>query len=211
MEAPKVYDQQGQERNWQWLVANFGPVSLERAEAPAGPGKVFRVVKLQDREGPAVLIVHISDEQGNPHEGARVVRYWPDAPSLPNWPQPTSRWRARGVFGKTNPKGEIGYGMGTGDYYWPPSGGASAVWVAEEDGASDCISGLGMLGGTNHRHLEVHFQLQTVEGEPSPPEPPAPTPTEPTPPTHHPTDDNWARLFEQLDRIEARLKDISET
>ena len=208
MEEPRVYDQQGQERNWQWLVANFGSVNLERAEVPQGPGKVFRVVKLQDREGPAVLVVHVTDQEGNPRDGVTVVRYWPDAPSLPDWPPPTSRWRTRGVFGGTNPNGDIGYGMGTGDYYSPPKGGASAVWVAEQAGPSDCVSGLGMLSGTNHRHLEVHFQLQDVKGEPPPPTPPPPTPPEPTPP---PAEDNWARLFKQLDRIEAQLENLSES
>jgi hypothetical protein len=211
VEAPRVFDQQGQERNWQWLVANFGPVSLERAETPQGTGQVFRVVKLQDREGPAVLVVHVTDQEGNPQDGVTVVRYWPDAPSLPDWPPPTSRWRARGVFGRTNPNGDIGYGLGAGDYYSPPDSGASAVWVAEQIGSSDFVSGLGMLSGTNHRHLEVHYQLQGIEGEPPPPEPLPPTPPEPTPPTPPPTDDNWARLFKQLDRIEAQLRDITES
>ena len=30
MDTPKVYDQQGQEKDWDWLVANFGPIELER-------------------------------------------------------------------------------------------------------------------------------------------------------------------------------------
>ena len=63
--------------------------------------------------------------------------------------------------------------MGTGDYYFPPSIGASAVWVAEQAGPSDFIHGLGMLGATNHRHIEVYYELEDVD-EPTPPEPPTP-------------------------------------
>ena len=206
MGVPKVYDRQGQEQDWDWLIAEFGAIDLAPAEAPAGAGQVYRIVELREVVGPAVEVVHVEDEDGTPLEGIRVVRHWPDAPLLPEWSPPTSRWRDRGVFGSTNANGDIGFGMGHGDYYFPPKGGASAVWVADESGASDFITGLGMLGGTNHRHLDVHFQRRDAEGpEPSPePAPPPPAPPEPAPeppPAAPEEGDHWGQLFQRLDRI----------
>ena len=185
MNDPKVYDQQGQEQDWAWLVANFGAISLERATVPAGVAQVYRIVKLQDFEGPATELVNVVNQTGKPIDGLTVVRYWPDAPTLPDWPPPTSKWRDRGVYGPTNANGDIGFGMGHGDYYFPPKGGASAVWVASQNGPSDFVGGLGMLGGTNHRHLDVYYQLTDVAEPPSPP-PAPPTPPPPTPPTPPP-------------------------
>jgi len=209
MELPRVYDQQGGEQDWDWLVANFGAVSLERAETLAGASQVYHIVKLQDVEGPAVQTAYVVDSQGVPLEKITVVRYWPDAPGLPEWQPPTSRWRDRGVHGETKKTGEIGFGMGYGDYYFPPAGGASAMWVAGETGPSDWIGGLGMLGGSNHRHLDVTFQRQDASSEP-PSQPPLPSllasppPILPLPPSSSsPSEEEarWARLFERLDRI----------
>jgi hypothetical protein len=143
--------------------------------------------------------VHVTDQEARPLETAQVVRHWPDAPPLPAWPPPTSRWRDRGVYGQTNPSGDIGFGMGHGDYYFPPEGGASAVWVAEAEGPSDLVSGLGMLGGTSHRHLDVYFALQDVDAQTPPPlPPPSPAPAQPLPPA---PEDNWGMLFQKLDQI----------
>ncbi len=191
MENPKIFDQQGQERDWNWLISNFGAINLERAEV--GEGSVYRIVKLQDAEGPAVQVANVTDQGGQPLDGVRVVRYWPDAPPLPAWPPPTSMWHDQGVYGETNVNGDIGFGMGHGDYYFPPNGGASALWVADAKGPSDFISGLGMLGGTNHRHLDVYFQF--LPAEPPPPEPP-----------EEPPDDRWQRLFDKLDEIISMLE-----
>ena len=64
MDKPKVYDQQGQEKDWDWLIANFGPLELERTEVPEGVNQVYRIAELHDREGPAVEIVHVVDQGG---------------------------------------------------------------------------------------------------------------------------------------------------
>lgn len=157
MDAPPVYDQNGNEQSWGWLVTNFGPVAVERSAAAGG--QVFRIVELRDSEGPAVLNVTVRGADSQPLAGVNVARYWPDAPQLPDWPPPISRWQPRGVFGETKPDGTIGFGIGRGDYYWPPKGGVSAVWVADARGPSDMMTGLGMLGGTNHRHVDVVYQL----------------------------------------------------
>lgn len=198
MDKPIIYDGQGEEQDWDWLISNFGNISLERSEVTEGVTRVYRVMKLQDAEGPATQIVNVVDQDSHPLEGIHVVRYWPDAPELPEWPPPVSRWYDRGVYGPTNVNGDIGFGMGSGDYYFPPSAGASAVWVADQNGPSDVISGLGMLGASNHRHLNVYFQLKDVE-EPPPPPPPPPPP-----------ESNWEKLFDKLDRIIALLEEYLE-
>ena len=46
------------------------------------------------------------------------------------------------------------------------------MWVADVAGPSDLIRGLGMLGGSAHRHLDVTFRLVTGEPSPLPPEQP---------------------------------------
>jgi hypothetical protein len=201
VEQPRILDQQGQEQDWNWLIAHFGAIHLERAEV--SEGSVYRVIKIQDAEGPAVQVVNVTEPDDMPIEGIKVVRYWPDAPPLPAWPSPTSMWRNQGVYGTTNINGDIGYGMGHGDYYFPPSGGASAVWVADQAGPSDFVSGLGMLGGTNHRHLEVYFQLQPAQAPPI--EPPVEPPDEP--PDDLP-EVRWQQLFAKLDQIITMLEGL---
>jgi hypothetical protein len=71
------------------------------------------------------------------------------------------------------------------------------VWVADGSGSSDLIAGLGMVGGTAHRHLDVYFQFQPVE---APPEPP------PDGPPDESVEERWQRLFAMLDRIIAMLE-----
>jgi hypothetical protein len=211
MGDPKILDQQGQEQSWDWLVANFGAINLERPAVTTG--KVFRVVKLQDAEGAAVQIVQVFGLDGIPMSGVGVVRWWPDAPKLPGWGDEVSQWRKRGVYGLTNLAGDIGFGMGHGDYYFPPDGGASGVWVADIKGQSDFVSGLGMLGGTNHRHIDVFYQLVDLDLPPveppdePPDQPPDKPPDEPPDkPPDQPPADPWPVLFEKLDRIIALLE-----
>jgi hypothetical protein len=201
LEDIQVVDSQGQQRDWDWLRASFGDVKITRAQPSAGETMAYRVVKVQDLAGPAVQVVKVADQDGKGLQGKVVARYWPGAPVLPKMSSAVSKWHPKGVSGKTNEEGMIGFGMGHGDYYFAPNGGASSVWVADEAGPSDLISGLGMLGGTNHRHLEVYYQLQAVEPVPhedpeedpstSPVEPPANAPPEegPTDPPGEPTDD----------------------
>jgi hypothetical protein len=206
VEQPKIFDQQNQEQDWNWLVVHFGPISLERATA--SQGSAYRVVKFQDAEGAAVQIVNVKDQEDHPLAGLRVVRYWPDAPALPNWPPPISMWHNQGVYGDTNVNGDIGYGMGHGDYYFPPGSGASAVWVADQAGPSDLVSGLGMLGGTDHRHIDVYYQLLPVSPPVEPPVKPPITPPvkPPVKPPDVPPDERWQKILDKLDQIIALLE-----
>ena len=201
MQDVGIFDNQGQEQDWDWLVANFGDIRVERAEPTKGTGSVYRVAKLQDRSGPAVQVVNVVDDSDEPMGGIRVVRHWPSAPVLPDWPAPVSVWFTRGVFGKTNENGDIGFGMGQGDFYFAPTRGASSVWVADEAGPSDLIQGLGMIGGSDHRHLDVTYRL--VTGEPSPPAPPELPEQPPAPPPRN----RWPKLVEKLDQVIALLEE----
>ena len=107
MDRPKVFDKHGQEKDWAWLNQDFGAIVLRRAEAPEGVRFVYRVVRLQESEGPAVQVVNVQDSDENVLKGIKVVRHWPDAPQLPSWPPPTSMWHNRGVYGETNIRGDI--------------------------------------------------------------------------------------------------------
>jgi hypothetical protein len=176
-----IYDKEGVLRDQAWLEAEFGAVVVE---AGAGP---YQVAELHEADGHSSVIVTVKDANGASVPGVRVAFYWPDAPE-----EPGSGWHERCVYGDTNESGQIGFGMGPGAYYWPPGGGPHAVWIYGAD-QSDMISGLGMIGGTNHRHLDVVFQ----EGG-SPPEPPEPPPTE----------DFETAVLERLDEVIRQLNRI---
>jgi len=171
----QIFDKFMQLQSQEWLEEEFGPV--EHLEAPPGPGyRLAALVEIDDLpplhgavapqpplplkgriiEASATIIVQVLDEAGEPVEGVRVARRWPDE-TLSNLPPELVAWGwTKGVYGDTNPNGDIGFGMGTGDYYFPPDKGASAVWV--EGPGSDGVDGLGMIGGTNHRHLNLVYQ-----------------------------------------------------
>jgi len=198
---PRVFDGQGQERDWEWLIGSFGAVNLERAKTDADPPLAYRVASLHDTDGPAAMVVRVVDQDDNPLEGIHVVRYWSGAPKLPEWPSLVSLWKDEGVHGPTNKDGDIGFGIGAGEYYSVPNGGPCAVWVADEAGPSDLISGLGMLDKSKHRHLNVTFRLERFMEPAAPPpvlpvqsselptqsqEAPVPPTDEPVPPTDAP-------------------------
>jgi len=179
----KIYDFEGNERDAAWLQGRYGAVTVRGFAGDSG----FRVVELRECIGPAVYVVKVLDEFGQPIDEMEVARHWPD-PTLPLLPP--NPWYDRGVYGPTNAEGDIGFGSGGGDYYDPtgqmhdrqgnPLGtvGASSFFVLGWD--SDCVDGIGTLGGTEHAHLDMVFRW--VEGdEPEPPEPPPPPPPPPPP------------------------------
>lgn len=151
----KIYDLNGNERDAAWLQAEFGAVEVVRA--PEGPA--WRVTELREADGYAAILVRGT-------QGLRVARWWPD-PSLSDLPTDLATWKGQGVWATVKPEGHCDFGMGPGDYYFAPNGGASWYWV---QGASDCCQGWGMLAGTNHRHLDITFEW--VKGEPPANEPP---------------------------------------
>jgi hypothetical protein len=198
VEPPAIIDQQEQEQDWDWLSDSFGDITIERADAAGGHAHIYRIISLRDTLGPAAQVVKVLDQAGEPLEGIHVVRHWPDAPDLVDLVSPASTWHARGVHGPTNVNGEIGFGMGKDDYYAASSEGAAAVWVADQAGSSDLVSGLGMLELTNHRHLDIVFQREDLLPQAAAPDPSeAPVPRAPSPPV----DEQWDQIFERLDLI----------
>lgn len=162
-EWPTVYDFDGNATDWDWLTSVFGPVQLLDRETPN------RIKTMTAQTGPASITVHVEDALG-PLADVPVIFYWPDAPSLPEWAWGCGT-RAdslllglhRGIIGYTNLNGDVGFAMGGGSYYFPPDVGPHCLWLGL--GESECVCGLGMIGLTEHDHLNPGFTL--LEGLPS--------------------------------------------
>jgi len=146
--GPRVVDQYGEVRDCAWLWERFGSVAVQGGDGAA------RVVELRESEGPAAVVVHVVRD-GLPLEGVNVVLNWPDAPPLPEGLRQCSDY---GVYGPTNSMGDVGFGLGGGSYYFPPAGGPHWIWVAVE--GTDCLTGIGMLGGTNHVLLNSTWEVR---------------------------------------------------
>jgi hypothetical protein len=144
-----IYDLDGAERDWEWLMATFGAVTLDRGTGMAGVS-VLRAI-----EGPTTLVVRIENADGDPIENVPVVFYWPDAPMLLPEQQACGLDRGLVILSKSN--GNAEFGMGSGAYYFPPAGGPHVAWVATE--GTDCLGGLGMLSATNHIHLDSVWRM----------------------------------------------------
>ena len=176
-----IYDALGNLKTAGWLQAKYGQVYAQTLPGTGPCWRVFALVEDADYPGQkpatrpswwpkplaaAALVAKTLSEGGEPVVQVPVARYWPDAPLLP--PE-QALWQPRGVIGYTNGQGDTGFGMGNGDYYTPPAQtGASWIWVAQPGIASEAVSGLGMLAGTNHSHMNVVFRYES--GEPEPPE-----------------------------------------
>jgi hypothetical protein len=170
MTTPAIFDKNSQPQSWAWLVGKFGEASISHSEEALA----YRLVRIQERQGHSSFVVNLIDEQGNPISGTTVIRYWPDAPKLPEWTPPPERWFEKGVHGETNPEGNIGFGMGGGDQYHPPIPGPSSAWVGEMGVGSDCFHGLGWIVAETDLHLDLTFQRT----ESQPPPEPSPCPWE---------------------------------
>lgn len=144
-----IYDKYGTAQDWDWLVANFGAVTLQGGSGAAS------VRVLREVEGPTTLVVRVENADGDPMENVPVVFYWPDAPLLPPEQQACGLTRGEVILTKSN--GNAEFSMGPGAYYFPPDGGPHVAWVVAE--GTDCLGGLGMLGGTNHIHLDSVWRM----------------------------------------------------
>lgn len=175
-----IYDKYGRTRSLAWLRNEFGRVEIESPDRPEAP--YYEIVELRENddapagapgdasaravEAPASIIVTVLDDAGRPVPGIPVAWWWPDAPEARE-----IGWGDYGVTGATGEEGRVGHPMGDDAYYDPcVAQGPHCVWIAGE-GRSQMIAGLGMIAGTNHRHIDVTFR----EAAPRPPGPqPAP-------------------------------------
>jgi len=149
----RVFDYDGVERDWGWLVEEFGAVWIE-----AGSGSAC-VVELRAIRDDNTLIIRVVDSLGQPVGGVPVVFHYTTAPLLP--PELVGCYD-RGDYADTKyppdgGAGSAGFGMYDGAWYCPPGGGPHTVWVGI--GGSDCVHGLGMLCGRNHWHVNPTFML----------------------------------------------------
>jgi len=145
----------GQASDYGWIQSYYGS-EIQRAE-PGPNGQVFRVVKVIERKGPAVVVIQVLDQNGAPMDHQATIRYWPGAEEL-TIPS-ASRWRSQGDVGYTNGGGEMGFALGRGDYITAPGQGITALWVAHPTIPSDMANKLGMIAGTEHQRLDFVFQL----------------------------------------------------
>lgn len=143
--AIKVYEADGNEKDMIWALEKY---NFAIVEAPKDADH-WEIVELHEMIGPSSMTVRTQP----PTKGIPVVFGWPDGE----------------VEQDTNEDGQTGFGMGEGAYYKPTQGESGPHYVFIAEGATDTIKGLGMIGGTNHAHIEPTFQL--VEGKEEPPTP----------------------------------------
>ncbi|MCK4302640.1 MAG: hypothetical protein KAY24_00165 [Candidatus Eisenbacteria sp.] len=173
--TPRIYDWHGEERDMAWLQSKYGSVTY----LDAGDTTKFALVRVDETTGPAVLKVRVIDENGHPHFAQPIANHWPDN-SLPLVsPMTKTLWECRACLKDTDGEGFAGFGLGSGSFIRDlEAGGPHTVWVLSPSLPSDGMSGIGMLGGTNHSGpLFLTFQIVpwvSPDPEPEPePEPPS--------------------------------------
>ncbi|MCA9635092.1 MAG: hypothetical protein KC420_03550 [Myxococcales bacterium] len=153
-----------------WLASEYGS-TYTRADpdAVAAAGVVYRLIAIVERVGPSNLDVFVVDDLGAPVVGVPVAFYYSTAPD----PSRPDEWYPVKVSGVTEAEGRVGFALASSAYL-PAcgAGGPHAVWVSEPGMEpdttvpSDLADHLGMLGGTEHRHLDLLFQRTPVPGDP---------------------------------------------
>lgn len=147
---PRVYDVDGNEKNWAWLVAKYHCALLD-----AGEVAKFKLVRIDEAKGPAVYTVQVRDVRGNPQPDQPVARWWPgvaDADGvlkLLDHPELKTRLRDYCIFQKTTSGGDTGFGYGSGSVIHD-DGGVDLLWVLSPSLPSDGLDKVGWLGGTDH-------------------------------------------------------------
>ena len=143
-----------------FVASEYGS-TFTRHDAEGGTATAYRLVAFVEREGPSNIDVLVVNEQAQPMAGVPVAFYFSSAPD----PSRADEWYPNKVTGVTGANGIIGFALAPSAYL-PScgSGGPHAIWVSEPGATpdttvpSDLADALGMLGGTNHRHLDLIFQ-----------------------------------------------------
>lgn len=147
-----------------WVASEYGSTVTRVDDAGA---VAYRLVALVEREGPSNIDVLVVDDSAAPVVGVPVAFYFSSAPESSR----PDEWYPVKVTSNTGSNGVAGFALAPSAYLsCCGCGGPHAVWVSEAGAMpdtsvpSDLADKLGMLGGTNHRHLELIFQ-RTVAGE----------------------------------------------
>lgn len=172
----RILDEQGQERDREWLGAMFGPqVRVDATkESPA-----FRVVEVQASTSNTAIIT-VLDEEGLPMREVAVVYAHTSG--------------AQVVREETDQNGQIAILLDREYRYGVPAqAGPCHAGIPRKP--TDVIYGLGevRVAGGDNRHLDITFQWEG-ESETT------------TTPEVLPADENWQVLFQKLDRIIALLE-----
>jgi len=146
-----------------FVASEYGS-TFTRHDAGGGTLPAYRLVAFVEREGPSNIDVLVVDEQAQPLVGLPVAFYFSSAPE----PSRPDEWYPNKVTGTTGSNGIAGFALASSAYLTSCGGGGPhAIWVSEPGATpdttvpSDLADGLGMLGGTNHRHLDLIFQRVT--------------------------------------------------
>lgn len=143
--AVKVVDRFGNAHDWAWVRNVYGEVSIAPTE-----GDGYKVVQLTEVEGWMGATCTVLNAGGGAVVGQQVAYMWPDGEAVEI----------------TNGSGTAEHIMGPGEGYWLPGPGPISWQV--RGAASERISGLGWLNGTNHLHLQVLMQWNGGGEEPPP-------------------------------------------
>lgn len=145
----RVYDAWGTKRNLAWAQEKYG-VKLEQFQ-----GKGWHVSQMRERVGAAAgMKMFFYDEHGSPAYGLPVEFHWPGGCDCDKI---------------TEVDGKVGFAYGSGAWISDPAVGGPH-WIVVEDADADELGGLGMLGGTNHDHLDFVWKYGMLEGT-TPPDP----------------------------------------
>ncbi len=160
-----VYDKSGQKRDLPWLEATYHAKLLD-----VGAGPKFRLVRVDETEGPAVFIAQVRNEQGNPLPDQPVANHWPGVENDAKAKDLStgglkSVWMSHAIVQNTNPNGDTGFGFGGGSVI-RDDGGPHTIWVLSPSLPSDGLTRIGWLGGTTHRG-PCHLTFQIDPGEPT--------------------------------------------
>ena len=138
-----------------WLADIYG-VQLTRAPAAevSKAGKTFRLVEYAEREGPVAIEVWVVDEAGTRLAGTKVTFCYPVVKGAGG----ALTCGANKVAVKVKAQGHADFTMTGSGYTKCGQPGPYAAWIDEPGVPSDRVYGLGMLGGTNHRHINLLFQ-----------------------------------------------------
>lgn len=157
-----------------WLQAHYGAgIQLLRSAQKSA----FRLRKINIMtSGDTVIRIWAFNKNGQPAVGQPVTytyyRLDGTNPDLPAITGVVDKWASRGVQNKNRVDGTGKVEFQIGSDSWIKNGtGPYAAFVLSPSIGSDCLNGIGWLGGTNHEGPVELFFYEESGDEPPPPPP----------------------------------------